>query len=282
MASDRAGAAYPRRVSGYGFLRERRWLTLGFIVLILVPAFLLLSRWQLHRLDDRRAANALVEQNNAAAPVPVGQVLTAGAATSSAGDAQEWRQITATGTYDASRQVLVRKRPLDGQNGFWVVTPLVTDSGAVLVVNRGWLAASVGATDAQPAPAPPTGEVTVTGRVRLSEVSPPQPTDLPSGQITDLDVALVVPSGQVYPAYIELTASQPAQSGDLTLLPLPDLSEGPHLSYAIQWVLFAGVAVIGFVVLARREKQMFDTESADSPQDSPDQPNDTVTRTDAR
>jgi cytochrome oxidase assembly protein ShyY1 len=282
VASDGRPAAYPRRVSGYGFLRERRWLTLGFVVLILVPSFLLLSRWQIHRLDDRRAANALVEQNNAAAPVPVGQVLTAGAPLSSVGDAQEWRQVTATGTYDASRQVLVRKRPLDGHNGFWVVTPLVTSSG-VLVVNRGWIASSVGATDTQPAPAPPTGEVTVTGRVRPSEAAPhPQPSDLPGDQITDLDVSLVAQGGEVYPGYIELTASQPQQSGDLTLLPLPDLSEGPHLSYAIQWVLFAGVAVVGFVVLARREKEMFATESAGSAHDSPEQPSDTVTRTDAR
>jgi cytochrome oxidase assembly protein ShyY1 len=270
-------------VSGYGFLRERRWLTLGFVVLVLVPSFILLSRWQIHRLEDRRAANALVEQNNAAAPVPVGTVLTAGSPLTSVGDAQAWRQVTATGTYDASRQVLVRKRPMDGQNGFFVVTPLVTDSGAVLVVNRGWLAASVGSTAAQPAPAPPTGEVTVTGRVRPSEAAPhPQPSDLPSGQVTDLDVSLVVPAGQVYPAYVELTGSEPAQSADLTLIPLPDLSEGPHLSYAIQWVLFAGVAVVGFIILARREKEMFATESAESPHDSPDRPNDTVTRSDAR
>lgn len=269
-------------MSGYGFLRERRWLTLGFVVLILVPSFLLLSRWQIHRLDDRRAANALVEQNNAAAPVPVAQVLTAGAPLTSVGDAQEWRQVTATGTYDAAHQVLVRKRPMDGQNGYWVVTPLVTSSG-VLVVNRGWLAASVSATATQPAPAPPTGEVTVTGRVRPSEAAPyPQPTDLPADQITDLDVALVAQGGAVYPAYIELTASVPEQAGGLTLLPLPDLSEGPHLSYAVQWVLFAGVAVVGFIVLARREKEMFATESAGSPHDSPDQPSDTVTRTDAR
>ena len=270
-------------MSGYGFLRERRWLTLGFVVLILVPSFLLLSRWQLHRLDDRRAANALVEQNNAAAPVPVGQVMTAGAPLASVGDGQEWRQVTATGTYDASRQVLVRKRPLDGHNGFWVVTPLVTDSGDVVVVNRGWLAASGDATSAQAAPAPPTGEVTVTGRVRPSEPAPhPQPSDLPSGQITDLDVTLVVAGSRTYPGYVELVSSNPAQGTELTPIPLPDLSEGPHLSYALQWVLFAGVAVGGFIMLARREKQTLDTESADTPDESPEKPNDTVTRSDAR
>lgn len=270
-------------MSGYGFLRQRRWLSLGFVVLVIVPSFLLLSRWQLHRLDDRRAANAIIEQNTSAAPVPVGSVITAGAPVSSVTSGQEWRQVTATGTYDATRQVLVRKRPMDGQNGFWVVTPLVTDSGDVLVVNRGWLPSSVSATAVQPAPAPPTGEVTVTGRLRMSEDAPhPQPGDLPSDQITDLDVSLVATAGKVYPAYLELTASQPAQSTDLTLIPLPDLTDGPHLSYAVQWVLFAGVAIVGFVVLARREKEMLDTESADSPTDSPDQPSDTVTRTESR
>jgi len=270
-------------VSGYGFLRQRRWLTLGFVVLVIVPSFLLLSRWQLHRLDDRRHANALVEQNTAASPVPVSQVMTPGAPQSAVGDAQQWRQVTASGTYDASRQVLVRKRPLDGNNGFWVVTPLVTDTGEVLVVNRGWLAASGGATSAQAAPAPPTGEVTVTGRVRPSETAPhPQPSDLPSGQITDLDVTLVSTGDRTYPGYVELVTSSPPQAGDLTPIPLPDLSDGPHLSYALQWVLFAGVAIGGFIMLARREKQMLDTESAESVTESPEKPNDTVTRSDAR
>lgn len=270
-------------MSGYGFLRERRWLTLGFVVLILVPSFLLLSRWQLHRLDDRRAANALVVQNNAAAPVPVGQVMTAGAPVGSVGDGLQWRQVTANGTYDASRQVLVRRRPMDGHNGFWVVTPLVTDSGDVVVVNRGWLPASGDATSAQAAPAPPTGEVTVTGRLRPSEPAPdPQPADLPGGQITDLDITLVAAGSRTYPGYVELVSSNPAQGADLTPIPLPDLTEGPHLSYALQWVLFAGVAVVGFIVLARREKETLDTESADAPDESPEKPNDTVTRSDAR
>lgn len=283
VAAEGRTAAYPAGVGGYGFLRERRWVMLGFVVLVLVPSFLLLSRWQVHRLDDRRAANAVVERNSSASPVPVDQVMTAGAAAATVDDAVQWRQVTATGTYDASRQVLVRKRPLDGQNGFWVVTPLVTDSGAVLAVNRGWLAASGSSTSVQEAPAPPTGEVTVVGRVRPSEQAPhPQPSDLPAGQVTDLDVSLVVPSGTAYPGYVELVSSDPAQSGDLTPIALPDLSDGPHMSYAIQWVLFAGVAVVGFVLLARREKETLATESAHQAATEAGTGHDTVTRSDAR
>jgi cytochrome oxidase assembly protein ShyY1 len=242
-------------MSGYGFLRQPRWLALGFLVVLVVPSFILLSRWQLSRLDERRHANAVVESNATQPPVAVDSLLTAGAPTSSVGDAQTWRQVTATGHYDAARQVLVRRRPFEGANGFWVATPLVTSSGAVLVVNRGWIAASGGAGAVQDVPPPPSGTVTVVGRVRPSEQAPPaQPTDLPAGQVTDLDVALVGGT-DVYPAYVDLLSSQPAQAAGLTALPLPDLSEGPHLSYAVQWVFFAVVAVAGFVLLARRERE---------------------------
>jgi cytochrome oxidase assembly protein ShyY1 len=247
-------------VSRYRFLREPRWLALGFLVLLVVPAFFLLSRWQLSRLDDRRYNNDLVTSHADQAPVPLDSVMSPGAAPSTVGDAQRWLPVTATGRYDPAREVLVRKRPLQGRNGFWVVTPLVTASGAVLAVNRGWVEAGGSASDTQAVPAPPAGEVTVTGRVQPSEAAPVQPSDLPLGQVTDLDVALVAGAGAAaYPGYVQLESSQPVQAEGLTPIPLPDLSDGPHLSYAIQWVLFAIVAVTGFVLLIRRERDYADT-----------------------
>ena len=253
-------------MTGYAFLRQPRWLALGFVVVLVVPSFFALSRWQLSRLDQRRHYNANVTENAQQAPVPVDAVMAPGAPVSSVGDHQTWRQVSATGHYDASRQVLVRKRPLQGANGFWVATPLVTESGAVLVVNRGWLAASGGAGDVQQAPAPPTGTVTVVGRVQPSQEAPSQqPSDLPTGQVTDLDVALVGASADVYPGYVDLVSSDPAQAAGLTPIPLPELDEGPHLSYAVQWVFFAVVAVTGFVLLARRERDYGDSDDSVEP-----------------
>jgi cytochrome oxidase assembly protein ShyY1 len=248
-------------MSRYAFLRQPRWLALGFLILLVVPSFFLLSRWQLSRLEERRHGNDLVTNHASLAPVPVTGVMTAGASTSSVADEQEWRPVTVTGRYEVDRQVLVRKRPLEGANGFWVATPLVTPSGDVVVVNRGWIAASGNATAVQDVPAPPTGQVTVTGRVRPSEEAPlPQPTDLPAGQVTDLDVSLVAGSAAtVYPGYVDIMTSDPAQAEGLRVLPLPDVTDGPHLSYAIQWVFFAIVAVAGFVLLIRRERDYADT-----------------------
>jgi cytochrome oxidase assembly protein ShyY1 len=232
-------------------------------VLLVLPSFILLSRWQLSRLDERRHFNELVTTHSAAAPVPVDTEMQPGAPLDSVGDDQRWLPVTATGRYDAASTVLVRKRPLDGTNGFWVVTPLVTRSGAVLVVNRGWVEAAGGATATQEVPAPPPGEVTITGRIQPSEDAPEtQPGDLPAGQVTDLSVPLVAGDASAYPGYVTLVESTPAESAELTPIPLPDLSDGPHLSYAVQWVFFAGVAVVGFVVLIRRESEYAAAEEA--------------------
>jgi cytochrome oxidase assembly protein ShyY1 len=258
-------------VSRYGFLSQPRWLALGFLVLIVVPSFFLLSRWQLSRLDDRRAENTLVTTNSAAAAVPVDAVLTPGADPAAVPEELRWRPVTATGRYDAAGEVLVRKRPLEGTNGFWVVTPLVTGSGAVLAVNRGWVATTGGADATQAVPPAPSGEVEVVGRIQLSQDAPiPQPEDLPAGQITDLSVPLVADGATAYPAYIELVSSTPAQEPGLRPLPLPDLSDGPHLSYAVQWVFFAAVAVTGFVILVRREREYADQGTQVAPTEPSD------------
>jgi cytochrome oxidase assembly protein ShyY1 len=235
-------------------------------VLIVVPSFFLLSRWQLSRLDDRRAENATITTNSSAPAVPVDSLMTPGAALSEVGDEERWRTVTVTGRYDRSGEVLVRKRPLEGSNGFWVATPLVTGSGSVIVVNRGWIAASGGAESTPEVPPAPAGEVEVTGRVQPSQEAPdPQPADLPAGQITDLSVPLVADGREAYPGYLDLLSSTPEQAAGLRQLPLPDVSDGPHLSYAVQWVFFAAVAVTGFVILVRREREYADQGTSVAP-----------------
>jgi len=250
-------------VSSVRILRQPRWLAFGFVVLLVIPSFLLLSRWQLNRLEERRVTNDLITRHSAAAPVPVDDVMTPGAPTGTVTSDQRWLPVTATGRYDAAAEVLVRKRPLEGRNGFWVVTPFITTSGAVLVVNRGWIEATGGAAEVQDVPAPPIGEVSLVGRVQPSEDAPdPQPADLPEGQITDLSVPLVTGGAAAYPGYVTLVESTASQGPVPTPIPLPERSDGPHLSYAVQWVFFAGVAVVGFVVLLRRENEYSEAEQA--------------------
>ena len=247
----------------YGYLLRPKWLGLLFAVLIIVPAFFALSRWQLNRLDERRHYNDLLTSHSSAAPVPLDSLMTAGAATTSVTEDLRWRQVTVTGHYDSGHQRLVRKRPLDGADGFWVATPLLTSAGSTVIVNRGWIAVSGAATESPTVPLAPPGEVTVIGRIQPSQLSEgAQPSDMPVGQVSDLDVVVIGHElGPVYPGYLELISSTPAQQTGLKLIPLPDLTDGPHLAYAIQWVLFAGVTVAGYVMLARRERE-YETDLA--------------------
>ena len=165
----------------YSFLRRPKWLGLLLAVVIIVPAFFVLSRWQLNRLEERRHYNDLVTHQGSEAPVPLDTLL----------------------------------------------------------------------------PNAPSGTVTVIGRIQPSQVTDgPEPGDMPSGQVSELDVELIgAHLGPVFPGAVELISSTPTQAAGLTLLPLPDLTDGPHLAYAIQWVLFAGVTVAGYVMLARRERE---------------------------
>lgn len=244
-------------------LRTPRWLGFSVLVVVVIIGFGFLSRWQWSRAEEKREEKAALVAQSAAAAAPVGDVLRPAGPWD---PTMEWRTVTARGTYDAAGQVLVRKRPLNGQNGFWVLAPLRTDAGPVLWVNRGWLAATGNARDVQPAPPPPTGEVVVTGRLRAAEEAPrPQPADLPAGQVTDADPAVLGGGTSAYPAYVELVSSEPADGGGLTALPLPEIDEGRNISYAVQWILFALVAITGWFFFLRREARYVAEERAGVP-----------------
>ena len=237
-------------------LRTKQAIGLIAFVVVIVPLFSFLSRWQFHRWDERRAYNAQLEAGIAAAPTAVDRVIHSGTSTDQVNPDVEYRLVTATGHYYVGGQVLVRLRTNDSQNGFWVVTPLTTTGGATLLVNRGWVPAGKDATSTPSVPTPGAGLATVTGRIRLSEASDGVArSDLPTGQVTSLAVSdlLVRLGAHGYPAYIELTAATPAPGAGITLIPEPDITAGPHLGYAFQWIFLAVMAVGGLFYLLTLE-----------------------------
>ena len=108
-------------------------------MLLLAYACLLLGRWQWHRLEDKKSGNAIIRTNQKAAPTPVDQMLRHGVDPPSS---EQYAVVSATGTYDASKTVIVRYQTRDGNAGVDVVVPLVTSSGNALLVDRDWRATS--------------------------------------------------------------------------------------------------------------------------------------------
>jgi len=218
-------------------LRTRRWLSFTALVVLVIIAFGFLSHWQWSRAAEKQALNASMVKAREASPVPPS-------------DAHgEWTPVKATGVYDAAHEVVVRKRPQETINGFWVMTPLVTDAGTVWV-NRGWMRAIGNATTYPTVPTAPSGTVTVTGMWRTWETARTT-SGLPEGMISDVDPA-VLPATTPFSGYVQLTSSTPAQSGLDSVL-LPEIDDSRNISYAVQWILFALVCIGGWFFFLRRE-----------------------------
>ncbi|MGN6742105.1 MAG: SURF1 family cytochrome oxidase biogenesis protein [Amnibacterium sp.] len=227
--------------------REGRWRRPLALAIVFAIGCALLSWWQFARRAETAAANALVVANYDATPRPLGDVLHG---LGQYRPDQQWTQVTATGTYLVRDQLLVRDRQLGGNPGFEVLTPLRLADGDVFVVDRGFL--SVGTKQDRPdrVPAPPSGQVTVVARLQANEHAIPG-RSAPAGEIPSIDldaVAKEVGAPTYTGAYGLMVREDPPAAVTPQPLEAPSFGddEGTHLSYAIQWILFA---VIAFVAL---------------------------------
>jgi cytochrome oxidase assembly protein ShyY1 len=231
----------------YRFLLTRRWLGLAAGMLALATVMVGLGNWQLSRYHQKVAINDRIDAAAEAAPVPVTNVLVTGRAPAKS---QRYTTVTATGRYDSGNEILARGRTVDGRVGFEVLTPLVLPGGTALLVDRGWVPAGADASTVPEIPPAPTGEVTVTGAVRLPErqIGRVERTRgyLQVRRITPAQIAGELPY-PVLGGYVSVE-----QSG---LRPIAVEYEGTlqNGGYALQWWAFAALTLVGYVYLARRQ-----------------------------
>jgi surfeit locus 1 family protein len=229
------------------FTGRRLWLTL----LVLVGALVCcrLGIWQLDRLAQRRAQNALIDERMAQSAVALD-----GAPVDPA--VLDYQRVEVRGVYDPAQEIVLRNRALDGSPGVHVLTPLRLDGGdAAVLVDRGWLPLELAAPAARRAYAEPPGPAVVQGIARRSQsgAGGPQDPPLPAGESRRdawfrVDIAAIEQQVgyRLLPVFIEL---QPAP-GDPQLprrVATTDLGEGSHLSYTVQWFSFAAILVVGYL-----------------------------------
>ncbi|WP_225878669.1 SURF1 family cytochrome oxidase biogenesis protein [Spongiactinospora rosea] len=243
----------------YRFLLTPRWLVLHVVVLLVIPAFVFLGRWQFGRYEERSGDSERITASLHAPAVPLTRLAAPGGP--SVRPADEYRAVEASGSYDAGHGLLVRRRPQNGTTGYYVLTPLVVAPGQAVIVNRGWVAAGATADTPPQVPPPPTGEVTVTGRLRLPESEETSGirnrAGLPPGQVLLIDTA-AIGAGLPYKivgGYVDLTKQHPAPAAAPEPVPEPDVASGGglNLAYGVQWWLFIAIAVGGWAFLIRRE-----------------------------
>lgn len=236
-----------------GWRRHQQLLVLGPVAVLVALGCLGLGRWQWERYHDKHERRQLVAANYDAPAAPLEQVLPRDA-NRLAPDLQ-WLPVRVSGRYDIAATTLVRNRVRDvgsgPRYGYEVLVPLRMGDGSALVVDRGWV--PNGTTGERPGeqpdtvPAPPPGQVEVTARLRPSE--PGRVGQVPSGQLGSISLdRLGARLGYpLRPAYGALVSESPAASSAPAplLRPDPDGREGINASYAVQWVVLAGLA-LGF------------------------------------
>lgn len=235
----------------YRFLLTPRWLAGHVIVAVVVASCVALGFWQLDRHEERAARNARTEERLAAPPVDLADV------DASAGELA-YRRVRVRGRYVTDAQLLLTPRSWNGRSGHHLLTPLVDARGTGVLVVRGWVPFEL---DQVPAGATraPDGEVVVEGIVFPDEpptrFGPSIPEEGTLERVARVDVERIQQqvAPQLRPFYVQLTAQDPPQQGDLPLPAAePVLDAGNHLPYAVQWFLFATVGLVGYPLLVRR------------------------------
>jgi cytochrome oxidase assembly protein ShyY1 len=256
----------------YRFALRPKWILFHLLIVLLVFTMVNLGIWQYHRYQSRTAFNDEVRSRFDLAAQPFDQLVTA----TTDPDDVEWLQASLTGTYLADEQLILINRGQYGQAGSDVVTPLELADGTLVLIDRGFLV------EGSAVPAPPAGEVTVTGTIRTSERRSLGGLTDPPGELREaqrLDIERLAPQmpGPVAPVFVTLVTSEPAQTGGLQPLPAPELSDGPHLSYMVQWFIFSVCAIVGWVLALRRSakkrlSEAAERTAADSPSPADDEP----------
>ena len=224
-------------------LLRLRWLAGSLLVAAVAVAMAWAGAWQWGRSFPAESP---------AAAVPLHTVAQPGSALAPERVAT---LVEATGRYAAGGQRLVAGVDLDGRPGYLVVTPLLLGPDTAVIVDRGWMPAA-GGEGSETGPPPPAGEVSVQGWLFPSE--PPHAAPLPPGQVASVDTARLGAAlpGQTYTAYLRLTDQSPPADSALRPAFVAPSGRGvslQNLAYALQWWLFAGATVVGWVVVLRGE-----------------------------
>ena len=201
-------------------MRLSRRDVLGAVVALAVAVVCVrLGVWQLDRLGQRRARNAILAARLALPPLEVERGTTP--------DSARQRRLIARGVYDYAGERVGPGRSFDGTPGVALVTPLRLADGSVVLVDRGWV----------PSPDAVHVDQTLYREADTASVE---------------GLGVIPPAGRFDAPFVLQQGGTAAPRGLPRRWPPPSLDDGPHLSYAIQWFSFAVIIVVGTVALLRK------------------------------
>lgn len=229
---------------------SRRWIGILGFTLAFAVACIGLGQWQFDRRASAQAAIALLDTNYALPTAPLLEVVE----TVDEFDATEkWRSVRLTGEYDPE-VLYVRTRSGAGGIGFEQLALLRQADGTVFVVNRGWVPANGDNSAPATTPPLPVGTVTVTVHLMPGEQQIVGRT-APAGQIATIHLTAIdeLDEGKVFRGWYGRVDTESPSADTGAPWTRPVLDEGPHLSYALQWYVFAAMGFVGYGWALRKE-----------------------------
>ena len=217
----------------------------SLIALLLIIFCLWATQWQYHRGIDRHARNTIISERIAQSPIDLGAVT---------GNLPnyEWQTVSVSGIFDTEKQILLRNRYNEGKYGYEVLTLFRSTENKSFWVDRGWVQAGATATTPPVVTAVPTSEVSITGRLRLDSSLPRGSFfALPGkgeGLVSELNAQSQLDTEKFY---IDLLSGSDTSLTPEVTAQLPELSDGPHMAYALQWIFFGGLVIYGRILIRR-------------------------------
>ena len=223
-----------------------------FIALVLVGACLFAAQWQFNRGGSQSATNKIIAANLNLPSLTMADIANLDPVSS------QWRKVTLEGSFSQDKQELVRNRYYEGKFGFEVLTLFRATNGANFWVDRGWVAAGPNAATPPIVKPVASGNLEITARIRSENLSRQlQGSFFVTRTSNEKPESITKLQGvDAKPYYLDLLGSPDGKVKPLTEIELPELSNGPHYAYGIQWLAFALLAIIGRFLLFRETKRL--------------------------
>jgi surfeit locus 1 family protein len=254
-------------------LFRRPWIFVTILVIVAAAVMIRLGIWQLDRLAGRRAFNEQVLSQIDQPPLPLTDAVV-----SVDLEAFEFRTVLIEGEYDLANTLVLGNQVWNEQIGVHLLTPLqIASTETVILVDQGWIPFDDWI-NGELHKYDQSGSVQVEGMLRVSQTK--------LGLRDCLDETAGEPPFQVWclaldgiashlhydllPVYLIQAPVGEQDTPPYRVIPEIEITEGPHLSYAVQWFSFAGILLIGYPFFVRREVQARERKSQVEAESSPD------------